>query len=165
MTATAVGDRSFLPGPTWPPSAPPPSFPLADRGRVVLADDPCGARFSGADPEYAGIYLHARYFDPQLGIFLSPDPIGVAGGMNEYGYGLGNPVNGADRSGLAMQWVCSATPPNGAGCGTNPSCRNPVPGVECWFGDYTSVTAPAPPPADPMVNPFAPNIGILLSSG
>jgi hypothetical protein len=46
------------------------------------------------------MYLHARYFDPQLGTFLSPDPIGVEGGMNQYGYGLGDPVNGTDRTGL-----------------------------------------------------------------
>jgi RHS repeat-associated protein len=76
------------------------SIPLADRRRVVLADDPCDADFSGAGPEYAGIYLHARYFDPKLGIFLSPDPIGVRGGMNEYGYGFGDPINSTDRSGL-----------------------------------------------------------------
>jgi RHS repeat-associated protein len=100
VTATAADERSPLPGPTWPPSAPPTSFPLADRRPVVLADDPCEAGFSGADPEYAGIYLHARYFDPKLGTFLSPDPIGVAGGMNLYGYGLGNPIGFSDRSGL-----------------------------------------------------------------
>lgn len=100
MTATAVDERTQLPGPTWPPSAPPPaSFPLTDR-RAVLADDPCEAGFSGADPKYAGMYLHARYFDPQLGTFLSPDPIGVEGGLNQYGYGFGDPVNSADRSGL-----------------------------------------------------------------
>lgn len=52
------------------------------------------------DSETGLTYLHARYFDPQLGTFLSPDPIGVAGGMNLYAYGLGNPVNGTDRSGL-----------------------------------------------------------------
>ncbi len=55
--------------------------------------------FSGADPEYAGIYLHARYFDPKLGIFLSPDPIGVKGGTNGYGYGFGDPINSSDRRG------------------------------------------------------------------
>jgi hypothetical protein len=57
------------------------------------------------DPEYAGIYLHARYFDPKLGTFLSPDPIEVEGGMNQYAYGLGDPVNGTDRSGLQI-YVC-----------------------------------------------------------
>jgi RHS repeat-associated protein len=56
--------------------------------------------FPGVDPEYAGTYLHARYFDPQLGTFLSPDPIGVDGGVNQYGYGFGDPVNTADPSGL-----------------------------------------------------------------
>ena len=51
------------------------------------------------DPETGLTYLHARYYDPQLGVFLSPDPIGVAGGMNAYGYAFGDPVNLADRSG------------------------------------------------------------------
>jgi hypothetical protein len=46
------------------------------------------------------MYLHARYFDPQLGTFLSPDPIGVAGGLNQYGYGFGNPIRFSDRAGL-----------------------------------------------------------------
>jgi RHS repeat-associated protein len=45
-------------------------------------------------------YLHARYYDPQLGTFLSPDPIGPEGGLNSFGYGAGNPANLADRSGL-----------------------------------------------------------------
>jgi RHS repeat-associated protein len=81
------------------------SIPLADRRRVVLADDPCDADFSGAGPEYAGIYLHARYFDPKLGIFLSPDPLnptlpGV--GKNRYSYGFGNPTNNTDRSGVGL---------------------------------------------------------------
>jgi RHS repeat-associated protein len=52
------------------------------------------------DTETGLTYLHARYFDPQLGVFLSPDPIGVAGGMNLYGYGFGDPVNRVDRTGL-----------------------------------------------------------------
>ena len=71
----------------------------------MLADDPCEAGFSSAGPEYAGIYLHARYFDPGLGLFLSPDPSdptlpGV--GSNRYIYGLANPVNGSDRGGLNL---------------------------------------------------------------
>jgi RHS repeat-associated protein len=71
---------------------------------------------SDADLEYAGICLHARYFDPKLGSFLSPDPIGVAGGMNLYAYGLGDPIIGADRSGLmkchkrAFDWFCLLDP-------------------------------------------------------
>jgi RHS repeat-associated protein len=52
------------------------------------------------DPETGLTYLHARYYDSQLGLFLSPDPIGVQGGLNLYGYGLGNPISNADRTGL-----------------------------------------------------------------
>jgi RHS repeat-associated protein len=127
VTATAADERSPLPGPTWPPSAPPTSFPLADRRPVVLADDPCEAGFSGADPEYAGIYLHARYFDPKLGTFLSPDPIGVRGGLNLYGYGFGNPISGSDRSGL--DWV-------------------PCQQGSCWDGGW-GATVDVPGPSTP----------------
>jgi len=51
---------------------------------------------SGSD--LANIYLHARYYDPALGIFLSPDPIGAD--LNTYRYSLGDPVNLSDPSGL-----------------------------------------------------------------
>jgi RHS repeat-associated protein len=59
------------------------------------------------DGETRLTYLHARYYDPELGLFLSPDPLhptrpGV--GLNRYSYVNGNPVNGTDRSGLA--WWC-----------------------------------------------------------
>jgi RHS repeat-associated protein len=52
------------------------------------------------DAETGLTYLHARYFDPQLGVFLSPDPIGVEGGLSQYAYALGNPTAMTDRSGL-----------------------------------------------------------------
>jgi RHS repeat-associated protein len=45
------------------------------------------------------MYLHARYYDPAIGTFISPDPIGPAGGLNEYGYANGDPVNLSDRGG------------------------------------------------------------------
>jgi len=51
------------------------------------------------DPETGLTYLHARYFDPKLGTFLSPDPIGPAGGLNAYSYAFGDPVNMKDPYG------------------------------------------------------------------
>jgi RHS repeat-associated protein len=115
VTATAVDERSNLPGPTWPPSALAISLPLTERRLVVLADDPCEAGLPASDPEYAGIYLHARYFDPKLGIFLSPDPLnptlpGV--GKNRYSYGFGNPTNNTDRSGFATGVCAMNVPPS-----------------------------------------------------
>lgn len=56
-------------------------------------------------PERANVYLHARYYDPALGLFISPDPLHPARpgvGTHRYGYGFGNPVNLADGSGLDL---------------------------------------------------------------
>ena len=39
------------------------------------------------------LYRRNRYYDPGTGRFTQEDPIGVAGGMNLYGYAGGDPVN------------------------------------------------------------------------
>jgi RHS repeat-associated protein len=58
-------------------------------------------------------YLHARFYDPALGIFISPDPLGPHGGLTEYAYGLGDPINRSDRSGLysdgPLEMTCTET--------------------------------------------------------
>ena len=51
------------------------------------------------DSETGLYYMRARYYDPQLGRFVSEDPIGLAGGINVYLYAGDNPVNGRDPSG------------------------------------------------------------------
>jgi RHS repeat-associated protein len=50
-------------------------------------------------------YLRARYYDPQLGRFLSEDPIGISGGLNLYAYAGNDPVNHYDPSGTAYRWT------------------------------------------------------------
>jgi RHS repeat-associated protein len=56
------------------------------------------------DPETALNYLHARYLDPKLGRFITPDPSedptqpGV--GLNRYAYAGDNPISQLDPSGL-----------------------------------------------------------------
>ena len=40
---------------------------------------------------------------PVVGRFLSPDPIGFAGGLNKYAYVGNSPTNAVDPSGLAME--------------------------------------------------------------
>jgi RHS repeat-associated protein len=62
------------------------------------------------DPETGLTYLHARYFDPQLGIFVSPDRLNPAWpgvGRNRYAYAAGNPINRTDRFGQAWQEQCT----------------------------------------------------------
>lgn len=45
-------------------------------------------------------YLRNRYYDAATGRFTQLDPIGLAGGMNLYGFADGDPVNFADPIGL-----------------------------------------------------------------
>jgi RHS repeat-associated protein len=45
-------------------------------------------------------YLRNRYYDPRTGRFTQEDPIGLAGGLNLYGFAQGDPVNFGDPFGL-----------------------------------------------------------------
>ncbi|WP_337172379.1 RHS repeat-associated core domain-containing protein [Gemmatimonas aurantiaca] len=45
-------------------------------------------------------YLRNRYYDATTGQFTQADPIGLAGGLNLYGFGSGDPVNYRDPMGL-----------------------------------------------------------------
>jgi RHS repeat-associated protein len=63
-------------------------------------------------------YRRNRYVDPVTGRFTQPDPIGIAGGLNLYGFAAGDPVNFADPFGLAADTVSVA-----------PDARDPV--AEC----------------------------------
>jgi RHS repeat-associated protein len=45
-------------------------------------------------------YKRNRYYDPATGRFTQEDPIGLAGGLNAYGYGEGDPVSYSDPFGL-----------------------------------------------------------------
>ena len=52
------------------------------------------------DAESGLYYYRARYYDPQIGRFLSQDPIGFFGGINLYQYVEGNPARFNDPTGL-----------------------------------------------------------------
>jgi len=46
------------------------------------------------------LYYRARYYDPNLGRFVSEDPIGFGGGVNFYGYVHNKPASVRDPFGL-----------------------------------------------------------------
>jgi len=52
------------------------------------------------DPDTGLLYYRARFYDPQLGRFISEDPAGLAGGINSFAYVGNNPPNAKDPSGL-----------------------------------------------------------------
>jgi RHS repeat-associated protein len=49
------------------------------------------------------VYRRNRTYDPASGQFTQEDPIGVAGGLNRYGFADGDPVNFADPFGLCPE--------------------------------------------------------------
>ena len=55
------------------------------------------------DSEKGSYYNYFRDYDPKTGRYIQSDPIGLAGGINTYGYVGGNPVNWFDFYGLERQ--------------------------------------------------------------
>jgi RHS repeat-associated protein len=55
------------------------------------------------EDEESGLhYNDHRYYDPSRGRYLSPDPLGLPGGLNGYAYAGNNPVRFSDPSGLLL---------------------------------------------------------------
>jgi RHS repeat-associated protein len=48
------------------------------------------------------LYRRNRYYDPTAGRFTQEDPIGLAGGLNVYGFAAGDPVTYSDPYGLKV---------------------------------------------------------------
>ncbi|MDT8436694.1 MAG: RHS repeat-associated core domain-containing protein [Gemmatimonadota bacterium] len=57
------------------------------------------------DEETGLYYVRARYYDPDTGRFLSPDPIGLEGGINPYVFAGNDPVHLRDPSGMMKVYL------------------------------------------------------------
>jgi RHS repeat-associated protein len=60
-------------------------------------------------------YRRNRYVDPATGRFTQEDPIGMAGGLNLYGFANGDPINFSDPFGLCLPWPACALAAAGTG--------------------------------------------------
>jgi uncharacterized protein RhaS with RHS repeats len=65
-----------------------------------------------------------------MGLYTQQDPIGIAGGLNLYGYANGDPINFSDPFGLK-----ACDPPD------DPDCEESLVEVEIVFGAMAGVTA------------------------
>lgn len=64
-------------------------------------DSPDRQRHSTKDEDPHGLqYFHHRYYDPDTGVFISPDPLGFVDGPNVYTYVVQNPWTKFDPLGL-----------------------------------------------------------------
>ncbi|WNN53255.1 RHS repeat-associated core domain-containing protein [Hafnia alvei] len=72
-----------------------------EEGRNQEDAPSCRLRFPGQyEDDESGLYYNRyRYYDGDTGQYVSPDPIGLAGGVNPYGY-VANPLKYIDPKGL-----------------------------------------------------------------
>jgi len=56
------------------------------------------------DAESGLYYNDQRYYDPNKGRYLSPDPLGIGGGLNGYAYVGNNPLGFSDPLGLVRRY-------------------------------------------------------------
>ncbi len=79
-----------------------------DGNGTFLAESAIGNRILWQGREYSwktGLYyFRARWYDPVSGRWLSNDPIGISGGLNQYVFCANNPVNSRDPLGL-VAWA------------------------------------------------------------
>jgi RHS repeat-associated protein len=146
VTGTDVTGRKLCDAPaagnpcevTWPGGY---SSAFYTRGLPLARVQWWGSLASGQEDASGTIYMRNRYYNPQTGAFTQQDPIGLAGGLNTYGFANGDPVTYSDPYGL------SACPEEAGGDGRTDSYEDCEPGTSGWYANRL-----AKDEGDPIVN-------------
>jgi RHS repeat-associated protein len=87
------------------PTVPGARVPFAQREVVDGQAGATAARFVGQwyDEETGLYYNRHRYYDPETGCYLSPEPLGLEGSLKAYAYTDGYTVDAVDPTGLAVK--------------------------------------------------------------
>lgn len=102
------------------------NFSSFDRQRGVVRDAWHGTLLEGKRDKSGLAYSRNRYYDPASGRFTQEDPIGLAGGINLYGFANGDPVNFSDPFGL--------NPIAAAAAAARIACSTPIGARACAAG-------------------------------
>lgn len=136
-------------------------------GNGVANESPSGGtpfvfnqRFPGQqyDAETGLHYNNARYYDPQVGRYITSDPIGLGGGLNTYGYALQSPSVHTDPTGRIVPLLVVAGARVGAVVLTNVPRLNAI-GIaiaEIFGGASMGVRLAAPLAAVSAVSSVSP---------
>jgi RHS repeat-associated protein len=100
-------DSTDMTGYSWPARTNGLYFTPDERITAILPNGWWGSLIDGKQSATGLMYDRNRYYSPESGQFTQGDPIGLAGGLNSYGYAGGDPVNSADPFGLCPP--CSAS--------------------------------------------------------
>jgi RHS repeat-associated protein len=102
-TGTSVQSQTFI--------------PYGRRVQTTAAREELGYIGERHDAETGLMYLNARYYDPAVGRFNSPDtfsPTRPGVGVNRYAYAFNDPVNQADKNGHVVPLVIGGVCAGGA---------------------------------------------------
>ena len=119
------------------------------------------------DKETGLYYYRARYYDAKVGRFISKDPIGLAGGINQFAYVYNNPINLIDPEGEIppavgavvcliavgigfVNWFVWVTRPRRRCKDEEGPCLQAPPQKEPKVGSRPIERKPGPPPRSPV---------------
>ena len=86
-----------------------------------------------ADTETGLYYNDHRYYDPGTGRYLTPDPLGLRGGINGYAYVANNPLKYVDPSGLTLFAF------DGTGNAAIPAATDTISNVRKFYEAYNGI--------------------------